>query len=80
MLTMYRHRQDPVQSVLRVWPPDRRSGEGVSSMPGRRNPEVLSVRRQRPALTRAVYLLERVSELQHGPVIGVPPHDLQSHG
>ena len=80
MLTVYRHRKDPVQSVLRVWPPSQRSGEGLPSMPGRRNPEMLSVRRHRPALTSAVHLLERVPELQHAPVIGVPAHDLQPHG
>ena len=78
MQPMHRHRKDPVQSVLRVWPPDQRSGEGLPSMPGRRNSEMLSVRRQRPALTRAVHLLERVPELQYAPVIGVPAHDLQA--
>ena len=80
MQPMYRHRKDSVQSVLRVWPPDRRSGQGLPSMPGRRDPEMLSVRRHRAALTRTIHLLERVPELQHAPVIGVPAHDLQAHG
>ena len=80
MQPMYRHRKDPVQSVLRVWPPDRGSGQGLSSMPGRRNSEMFSVRRHRPPLTRAVHLLERVPELQYAPVIGVPAYDLQAHG